>query len=48
MGGFGTVQVGYDQQFAHRLVAGAFFDYDFAAINSKVSGEAGMAGYLVR
>ncbi|MGO9170483.1 MAG: outer membrane protein [Rhodomicrobium sp.] len=37
MGGFGTVQVGYDRQLDSRFVVGAFFDYDFASIDSKLS-----------
>ncbi len=37
MGGFGTVQVGYDRQLDRRFVVGAFFDYDFASIDSKLS-----------
>ena len=45
MGGFATAQVGYDLQFAQRIVAGAFFDYDFAGLNSSYSGLATMAGY---
>jgi outer membrane immunogenic protein len=38
MGGFGTVQVGYDRQLDHHFVVGAFFDYDFASIDSSLSG----------
>jgi outer membrane immunogenic protein len=34
-GGFGTVQVGYDRQLDQHFVAGVFFDYDFASIESK-------------
>ncbi len=37
MGGFGTVQVGYDRQLDQHFVVGAFFDYDFASIDSKLS-----------
>ncbi len=37
MGGFGTVQIGYDRQFSPRFLAGVFADYDFSAIDSKVS-----------
>ncbi len=37
MGGFGTVQVGYDRQLDRRFVVGVFFDYDFASIDSKLS-----------
>jgi outer membrane immunogenic protein len=37
MGGFGTLQVGYDMQASHRFVIGAFFDYDFAAIDNTIS-----------
>lgn len=37
MGGFGTVQVGYDREIDRRFVIGAFFDYDFASIDSKLS-----------
>ncbi len=33
-GGFGTVQVGYDRQISRHLVVGAFFDHDFASIDS--------------
>lgn len=36
MGGFGTVQVGYDRQIMPRIVVGAFFDYDFDSIDSSV------------
>ena len=36
-GGFGTVQVGYDKQLDQHFVVGAFFDYDFDDIGSKVS-----------
>jgi outer membrane immunogenic protein len=36
-GGFGTVQVGYDRQLDQHFVAGLFFDYDFASIESKAS-----------
>jgi outer membrane immunogenic protein len=35
MGGFGTLQVGYDRQFLPRWVAGVFFDYDFDSIDSS-------------
>jgi outer membrane immunogenic protein len=35
MGGFGTVQVGYDRQLLPRWVAGVFFDYDFDSIDSS-------------
>ena len=37
MGGFGTVQVGYDRQLDQHFIVGAFFDYDFASIDSKLS-----------
>ena len=37
MGGFGTVQIGYDRQLDQHFVAGVFADYDFASIDSKVS-----------
>ena len=37
MGGFGTVQVGYDRQLDQHFVAGVFADYDFASIDSKLS-----------
>jgi len=37
MGGFGTVQVGYDRQLDQHFVVGAFFDYDFDSIDSKLS-----------
>ena len=37
MGGFGTVQVGYDRQLGRNFVAGVFFDYDFASIDSSAS-----------
>ncbi len=36
-GGFGTVQIGYDHQLDQHFVAGIFFDYDFASIESKAS-----------
>ncbi len=36
VGGFGTVQVGYDRQFS-RFVGGVFADYDFDSVDSKVS-----------
>lgn len=36
MGGFGTVQVGYDRQFSPRFVAGVFADFDFDSANSKL------------
>jgi outer membrane immunogenic protein len=42
MGGFGTVQVGYDRQLDSRFVVGAFFDYDFASIDSKLKGSVGL------
>ncbi len=42
MGGFGTVQVGYDRQLDRRFVVGAFFDYDFASIDSKLRGSVGL------
>ncbi len=44
MGGFGTVQAGYDLQIAQRFVGGAFFDYDFAAIGSRITGAATALG----
>ena len=47
MGGFGTVQVGYDRQLDHRFVVGAFFDYDFAAIDSKLSASASLGALNV-
>ncbi len=37
MGGFGTVQVGYDRQLDQHFVVGAFFDYDFASIDSSLT-----------
>ncbi len=37
MGGFGTVQVGYDRQLDQHFVVGAFFDYDFDSIDSTAS-----------
>ena len=37
MGGFGTVQVGYDKQLDQHFVVGAFFDYDFASIDSSLT-----------
>jgi outer membrane immunogenic protein len=37
IGGFGTVQIGFDKQLNRRFVAGIFADYDFAAIDSKVT-----------
>jgi outer membrane immunogenic protein len=37
MGGFGTIQVGYDMQASNRFVIGAFFDYDFAGIDNTIS-----------
>ena len=37
MGGFGTVQVGYDRQLDQHFVVGAFFDYDFANIDSSLT-----------
>jgi outer membrane immunogenic protein len=36
-GGFGTVQVGYDRQLDQHFVVGAFFDYDFANIESSLT-----------
>ena len=36
-GGFGTVQVGYDRQIDQHFVVGAFFDYDFANIESSLT-----------
>jgi len=47
MGGFGTVQVGYDRQLDQRFVVGAFFDYDFASINSSLSGGVSFFGFPV-
>ncbi len=43
MGGFGTVQIGYDRQFLPRWVAGVFADFDFDSIDSsfKVGGPGG-------
>jgi outer membrane immunogenic protein len=43
-GGFGTVQVGYDRQLDQHFVVGAFFDYDFASIDSKLSAGLGVNG----
>ena len=37
MGGFGTVQGGYDFRFGPSFVAGAFADYDFASVGSNAS-----------
>ncbi len=37
MGGFGTVQVGYDRQLDQHFVIGAFFDYDFANFETSLS-----------
>jgi outer membrane immunogenic protein len=37
MGGFGTVQVGYDRQIDQHFVVGVFFDYDFANIESSLT-----------
>lgn len=36
VGGFGTIQVGYDRQFSPRFVAGVFADFDFDSANSKL------------
>jgi outer membrane immunogenic protein len=37
MGGFGTVQVGYDRQLDQHFVVGVFFDYDFSNIESSLT-----------
>ena len=44
MGGFGTVQVGYDRQLDQHFIVGAFFDYDFASIDSKLSAGLSVGG----
>jgi len=45
MGGFGTLQVGYDRVIMPRIVIGAFFDYDFDSIDSNVSFFNGAANF---
>ena len=45
MGGFGTLQVGYDRQIMPRVVIGAFFDYDFDRIDSSFKASAGGFSY---
>ena len=45
MGGFGTVQVGYDRQLDQHFVVGAFFDYDFDSIDSKLSAGLSAGGH---
>jgi outer membrane immunogenic protein len=48
MGGFGTVQAGYDRQFGPRFVAGVFFDYDFAVIESSATANIGATSYTAK
>jgi outer membrane immunogenic protein len=47
MGGFGTVQVGYDRQLDQHFIVGAFFDYDFASIDSKLSADLAFKGNTI-